>query len=159
MERIRPVHHFLAALVVLAVAGFAQAAVLKRSSTFTVTVNGARQSAIMVSWPVSQGVHYDAYLNGARVATGISGPSYVFNGLNCGTSYLLGIASAGSKSPTATARTSTAACPVAADTTSPTAPTNLKALSARRPASRSAGPTRSTTSRSRVTGSPSRERS
>src|SRR6478735_6666283 len=75
MERIRPVHHFLAALVVLAVAGIAQAAVLQRSSTsFTVTVNGARQSAIMVSWPVSTGVHYDAYLNSARVATGLSGP-------------------------------------------------------------------------------------
>ena len=130
MERIRPVHHFLAALVVLAVAGIAQAAVLRRSSTFTVTVGGARQSAITVSWPVSRGVHYDASLNGARVATGLSGPWFrVRQGLNCGTSYLLGIDS-GSRSLSATTRASTAACPVVADTTPPTAPTNLQVLSA-----------------------------
>src|SRR5256886_4770288 len=67
---------------------------------------------------------YTLYLNGTKVGT-TAQTSYSFSGLNCGTSYTLGVAAydaAGNLSATATSTPTTSAC---SDTTRPTVPGGL----------------------------------
>jgi hypothetical protein len=84
-------------------------------SNFVAT--GRTQTTIASSWTASSdnlGVAgYNLYLNGTKLPTPVSGTSYTFSGLGCGTSYTLGVAAfdaAGNVSARTSLSASTSAC-------------------------------------------------
>ena len=88
------------------------------------------QSSLTLAWGASSDnvavAGYDVSLNGSRVDSA-SQTSYHFTGLNCGTSYTLGVTAldaAGNRSTESTTTASTADC--STDTTPPSAPSNLQ---------------------------------
>jgi hypothetical protein len=93
-------------------------------------ISAADQTSVTLAWNASTdnvGVTgYDVYLNGSRVNSTTS-TSYRFGGLNCGTTYTLGVVAfdaAGNRSSTSTLSTATTACTVNASNPcgSPSAP-------------------------------------
>ena len=127
---------FRIAVVFLAFAPLAaaSAAVLEplRPPTKLHVVAGGRTS-LRLSWKASSDkarlTGYDVYRSGRRVASvGKASTSYIFRGLRCGTSYVVGVAAhddRGATSRRPTARGRTTLCPARIDTQGPTAPTNL----------------------------------
>ena len=99
----------------------------------SVTMASRTQTSISVTWPAATDnvgvVGYGVYKAGTKV-TDVAERAYTFAGLTCGTNYTLGVDAydaAGLRSlAVTTVIIATTAC---ADTTAPTAPTNLSATS------------------------------
>ena len=98
----------------------------------SVTMASRTQTSISVTWPAATDnvgvVGYGVYRAGAKV-TDVAERAYTFAGLTCGMNYTLGVDAydaAGNRSAVTTVLIATTAC---ADTTAPTAPTNLSATS------------------------------
>ena len=94
---------------------------------------GVGETSVTLSWGASNDdvavTGYRLYLDGSEVNTSPS-TSYVFGGLSCGHSYMLGVAAfdaAGNQSATATIGAQTSVC---SDTTPPSAPGTLTASAA-----------------------------
>src|SRR4051794_35949703 len=97
-------------------------------------VNATTTSSITISWAASTddtGVAgYGEYRNGALVST-TTGTSYTYTGLNCGTTYTLGIDaydSAKNRSAQTTFTAPTLACQIS-DSQAPSAPASLRVVS------------------------------
>jgi chitodextrinase len=98
------------------------------SAPSNLSLTATTTATISLSWSASSdnvGVAgYDVYLNGSKVDT-TAQTSYGFGGLACGTDYTLGVVAydaAGNRSAESTLTGATAAC---ADTSPPSAPSNL----------------------------------
>ena len=92
---------------------------------------GSTASSISVSWGASTDnvavAGYGLYRNGSWAGSTTS-TSATISGLSCGSSYTLAVDAydaAANRSPQLTLTTTTSACPPPADTTPPTAPSNL----------------------------------
>jgi chitodextrinase len=93
------------------------------------TIAAATQTSITLSWTASLdnvGVAgYGVYLNGTLVGT-TPLTTYAFVGLSCGTSYVLGVDAFDATGNRSTKTSVTAAASPCADTSPPTAPSNLQ---------------------------------
>ncbi len=96
----------------------------------SVNMGSRTQTSISVTWPAATDnigvVGYGVYRAGTKLAE-VAERAYTFAGLTCGANYTLGVDAydaAGNRSAVTTVIIATTAC---ADTTAPTAPTNLSA--------------------------------
>ena len=102
-----------------------------------VTVSGANQTSVSLSWTASTdntGVTgYNVY-RGSTLAGTTATPGYAVGGLSCGTSYTFAVEAkdaAGNLSPRSSVTTSTSACtPLNGDTTAPSVPSGLQVTGA-----------------------------